>query len=318
MDEIAVKQGGATEACLVHVAGSDEAVDPQDRHRGEQLPLMPNVFPRHIRLSVAIITLNEEKNIGRCLESLGDLPDEILVVDSFSTDATKDICTPFGVRFVPHPFKGHKEQKNHAVSLARYDYILSLDADEALSDALREEIGKVKKNWRADAYEFNRLAHYGGERGKWIYHCGWYPGRKVRLFDRRKARWQGPYEGASLHEKVIVEPSSSIIHLPGNLLHYSFSSISEHVQKTNRYTDIAALEEFKRGKRARLHDFLRAPWQFFRDYILKRGFLDGETGLVICTINALYVFLKYAKIRSLAHRQGQGQGKSIAHNERDP
>ncbi|MCY4643593.1 MAG: glycosyltransferase family 2 protein [Bacteriovoracales bacterium] len=251
-----------------------------------------------IPLSVAIITFNEEKNIRRCLTSLGDLADEILVVDSFSTDSTKKICAEFGVRFVEHPFSGHKEQKNHAISLARYDHILSLDADEALDPTLQNEIEKVKQKWKAHAYTFNRLTRYGQQ---WIFHCGWYPNRRVRLFDRRKARWQGPHEGSSLHERIETDPDALVAHLPGHLLHYSFSSISEHVQKTDTYTTIAAQEAFKRGKRTHLYDFLRAPWQFFRDYIVRRGFLDGEMGLTICAVNALYVFLKYSKLRILAN-----------------
>ena len=141
-----------------------------------------------LKISAVIITYNEEANIERCLESLEGTADEVLVVDSFSTDRTADICKSKGVDFIQHPFKGHIEQKNYALSCAGNNYVLSLDADEALSDNLIQSIRAAKQNWRADGYSVNRLTNYCG---KWIRHCGWYPDKKVRLWDRRKGHWGG-------------------------------------------------------------------------------------------------------------------------------
>ncbi|MCY4644203.1 MAG: glycosyltransferase family 2 protein [Bacteriovoracales bacterium] len=251
-----------------------------------------------INLSAVIITFNEEKNIKRCVESLEDLADEILVLDSFSTDATKSICSRLGVRFVEHPFSGHKEQKNHATSLAKYNYILSLDADEALSGPLRKEIRGVKQNWQADAYRFNRLTRYGK---KWIYHSNWYPDAKIRLFDRQKARWGCRHEKASLHEFIQTDKGAHIKHIPGDLLHYSFSSISEHVQKIDHYTTLAAQEDFDCGKKIYIihHLFFRPFRYFVKAYLRKRGFLDGMEGFIICVISSFDIFLRYAKLKEL-------------------
>ena len=246
-----------------------------------------------IKLSAVIITFNEEKNIERCIESLRDVSDEILVVDSFSTDATKKFCTKLGVRFLEHPFKDYISQKNYAVSQASYDHILSLDADEMLDKTLQQEIHKIKQNGQADGYTFNRLNNYCG---KWIYHCGWYFDHQLRLFDRRRGRWVGMY----VHESVELDKTAKICHVPGNILHYTYSSISEHIAKTNRYTTIQSCGAFKQGKKSSLcHIILRPSWKFFRDYILKMGFLDGKKGFYICIINALYVFLKYVKLEEL-------------------
>ena len=151
-----------------------------------------------LKLSVVIITLNEEKNIERCLQSVKDIADEIIVVDSYSDDRTEEICSEFGVKFIQQKFKGYVDQKNDGNALASHDYILSLDADEALSEELAASISQVKENWQFDAYAMNRLTSYCG---KWIRHSGWYPDRKSRLFDRRKARWTGHL----VHERVEVE-----------------------------------------------------------------------------------------------------------------
>ena len=134
-----------------------------------------------IKLSCAIITLNEERNVARCIESLAGIADEIVVIDSGSTDATEAICRSYGVKFIQHDFEGYVEQKNFAVSQCAFEYILSLDADELLSEELKESISEIKNNWDKDGYSFNRLTNYCG---KWIRHCGWYPDRKLRLFKK--------------------------------------------------------------------------------------------------------------------------------------
>ncbi|MDO9181621.1 MAG: glycosyltransferase family 2 protein [Bacteriovorax sp.] len=244
-----------------------------------------------IKLSVVIITLNEEKNIGRCLSSVQEIADEILVVDSLSTDKTKEICESFKVRFIEQKFLGYIEQKNFALKLATHEYVLSLDADEALSEELRNEITKIKLNFSANGYKFNRLTQYNGH---WVRHCGWYPDEKLRLILKSKGQWSGN----NPHDCLNVE--GSVIHIKGNLLHYSYNSISSHVQQTIKFSEIEAVTLFSKGKRASIMKLVtRAPFQFFKDYFLKLGILDGRYGFVICYINALYVLLKYAKIIDL-------------------
>lgn len=245
-----------------------------------------------IKLSVVIITLNEEKNIGRCIDSVLQVADEILVVDSLSTDKTKEICLAKNVRFVEQKFLGYVEQKNFALSLATYDHVLSLDADECLDERLQGEIAAVKKSFNFDGYKFNRLTNYNG---KWIRHCGWYPDTKIRLVKKSHARWVGNNPHDSLELKGTVG------HLPGDMLHYSYESISAHVIQTNKFSTIEAQTLFNKGKRVSLFKLItRPPFQFFKDYILRRGFLDGYYGFIICFINALYILLKYAKMLDLA------------------
>lgn len=243
------------------------------------------------KLSAVIITLNEEKNIRRCIESLQSVADEIIVVDSLSTDKTKEICLGLGVRFIEQKFLGYIEQKNFALSMATYDHVLSLDADEALDDQLQSEILKLKSNFQCDGYEFNRLTMYNGF---WVRHCGWYPDKKLRLIKKDKAKWGG----TNPHDALILE--GTLGYIPGDLKHYSYDSISSHILQTNKFSTIEAQSLFKRGKRASLLKILtRPPFQFFKDYILKKGFLDGRYGFIICLINSLYVLLKYAKMMDL-------------------
>ncbi len=245
------------------------------------------------KLSVIIITLNEEKNIGRCLESISGVADEIVIVDSYSTDRTEEICKEYGTRFIKHAFEGHIEQKNWAITQARYPHILSLDADEVLSDRLRRSILEVKDNWEFDGYFFNRLTSYCG---KWIRHASWYPSRKLRLWDSRKGAWGG----MNPHDQFILEKGSGKKFLKGDLLHYSYYSIRQHLVQLNRFSDIAAQSFFKIGRKASWFNILFHPgWRFVRDYIIKLGFMDGFYGLVICLNSAHETFLKYAKLRQL-------------------
>lgn len=248
-----------------------------------------------IKLSAVIITLNEEKNIARCVESLKSVADEILVVDSLSTDKTRAICESFGVRFVEQKFLGYVEQKNFALNLATHDYVLSLDADEALDERLQKEILKVKADFKADGYEFNRLTQYNGF---WVRHCGWYPDTKLRIVKKHKARWVGNNPHDALNVDGVVS------HISGDLLHYSYDSISSHVLQTNKFSTIEAHSLFSKGKRATLTKLVtRPPFQFFKDYILKKGFLDGKYGFIICFINSLYVLLKYAKMMDMQQKR---------------
>lgn len=246
-----------------------------------------------IKLSVAIITFNEEKNIARAITSVKEIADEILVVDSFSTDKTEEICNSFGVRFIKNPFKGHIEQKNYALELCTHEYILSIDADEALSPELLNSIKKIKENFKADGYSFNRLTNYAGF---WVKHCGWYPDRKLRIIKKGKALWKG----VNPHDILILNDNLIEVKLDGDLLHYSYDSITGHITQTNKFTTIAAREAFNRGKRSSVTKIITRPFlKFLRDYFFKHGFLDGRYGFIICYINALSAFLKYSKIYEL-------------------
>jgi glycosyltransferase involved in cell wall biosynthesis len=244
-------------------------------------------------ISVVIITLNVEKTIKRCLDSIQDVADEILVVDSYSTDQTEEICKQYNARFLKHPFEGFRQQKNWAMAQARYDYILSIDADEALSETLKKSILTVKNDWTNDAYHFNRFNNYCGQ---WIKHSNWYPDRKVRLFDRRKGEWGG----INPHDKFILSNNSVSKFLEGDLLHWVLDSYEAHLDKVNRFTTIAANEYFKMGKKvSAIEIFFHGLWRFFKAYIVKLGFLDGYNGLVISYFSAMTSAIKYIKLRQL-------------------
>lgn len=250
-----------------------------------------------IALSVVIITKNEAENICRCLDAVQGLADEIVVVDSGSTDETEALCSLYQARFLYHPFEGYKQQKNYALAQAKYPYVLSLDADEVLSPELFQSILAAKKNWTHDAYQMNRLNNYCGQ---WIRYCGWYPDRKIRLFDKRKAKW-GIGE---IHERVVLQKEAMMAKLSGDLLHYSYNSIEEHVARSNNYSTRVAEVAFESGKRASIWKMLLSPLFFFlKKYFLKLGFLDGYYGFVICVIGGYYNFLKYAKLRELYRQQ---------------
>lgn len=245
-----------------------------------------------VRISAVIITFNEEKNIGRCLESLQGIVDEIVVVDSFSKDKTKQICNAFDVKFVEHAFDGHIEQKNWAITQASNAYVLSLDADEALDETLKRSIIKVKENWTHDAYSMNRLTNYCG---KWIHHCGWYPDKKLRLWDSRKGEWGGdnPHDKFELFDK-----KATTLHLEGDLLHYSYYTLEDHYKQVTYFTDILAKAQYNKGKKAPLIVLLFSPIvKFLKDYFFKLGFLDGKAGFTICRISAYATYMKYKKLR---------------------
>ena len=246
-----------------------------------------------VPLSVVIITLNEEANIARCLQALGNVADEVLVVDSFSTDRTVAICQLHGARLVQNEFVGYVEQKNFATKQAKYNYVLQLDADEVLTDELRQSIWAAKQNWQHAAYSLARLTNYCGT---WIRHGGWYPDRKLRLYDRRLGRWQG----LLLHEHYEVQPGQTTGHLAGDALHYSYASIAQHVRQLNKFTSISAREQALKGKTnvTLFHLVLKPFWKFVHGYIFRRGFLDGFAGLSIAAISATGVFLKFAKLKT--------------------
>lgn len=244
-----------------------------------------------MKISATIITFNEERNIARVLESLRCC-DEVLVLDSGSNDRTVEIATKLGARVVEASWHGYAAQKNIATELATHDWILSLDADESVSEALEAEIWQIKKAGpEADGYSMPRLAQY---LGRWILHSGWYPDRKVRLFNRKKARWVGKF----VHESVAVD--GRVTHLQSNLLHFTCDSLSQHLRSMDGYTTLAAQEIVSRGIRVGMARMLfDPPWTFFRTYFLKLGLLDGAEGMAIAYMAALYNFVKFFKARHM-------------------
>jgi len=250
------------------------------------------------KVSAAIITFNEAHRLARGLESLIGVVDEVIVVDSHSTDGTQELAKTYAeklnLNLIERPFEGHIEQKNFAISQCAHDYILSIDGDEALNKEMREEILKFKQSSsRPDGVMFRRLTNYNGF---WVRHCGWYPDWKLRLFHKDKAKWTGK----NPHDIISMEQASNIQRYNGEILHYSYTSVSDHIRQTNKFTTIAAKAAFDSGKRSGpIAPFFRGVLKFVRDYFIKRGFLDGRYGLIICVINSLYVFLKYTKIHEL-------------------
>jgi glycosyltransferase involved in cell wall biosynthesis len=247
-----------------------------------------------VKISATIITLNEERNIARAMESLRCV-DEIVVMDSGSNDRTAEIAEKLGARVIEGTWPGYAKQKNLAAEQASHDWILSIDADESLSEALEAEIWQLKKSGpRFDAYTMPRMAQY---LGRWIRHSGWYPDRKVRLYRRDKAIWEGPY----VHESVRV--NGRIGHLESNLLHFTCDSLSEHLRTLDRYTTLAAEQLLANGEQPTwLRQILTPPWTFFQTYVMKLGFLDGPEGLAIASMAAFYNYLKFAKARFMSFR----------------
>jgi len=240
------------------------------------------------RLSACIITLNEEHNLPRLLASLTGIADEIIVVDSGSTDHTQAVAVKHGAAFHFREWTDFAEQKNFAASLAQTDWILSLDADEELSSALHASILDWKKREpQFDVYEVARKAWY---LGAWIKHSGWYPDFKKRLYRKSAAEFAG-----SLHETLRFERASG--RLMGDLLHYTIRDFSEHEENVKRYSTLAARQMYAQGRRRWLGAFLFAtPWSFFQNFVLRAGFLDGYRGLLIARMAARTVQLKYRKL----------------------
>jgi glycosyltransferase involved in cell wall biosynthesis len=242
------------------------------------------------KLSVVIICFNEEKNIGRCIDSVKEVADEILILDSYSTDQTVTIAESKGAVVKQEVFKGFIEKKNKAVGLASNDYVLSLDADETLDPLLVDSIRQAKENYTYRAYRMNRCSSYCG---KFIRHGSWYPDTKIRLFDRRIAGWGG----TNPHDKVVFREKIQVEHLKGDILHYSYRNISEHVNQNNKLSTLAAESLYAEGKKTNLINIFGRPfWAFLVSYIFRAGFLDGLFGLVIAIQIAHMTFLKHLKL----------------------
>ena len=248
------------------------------------------------KLSAVIITFNEERNIQRCIESLLPIADEIIVVDSFSTDRTEEICKLYSIKFFQNVFEGHIEQKNIALLKANHEWILSVDADEALSETLQKAIKKSLEAPQFDAFAMNRLTNYCG---KWVKYCGWYPDTKVRLVKKNKAHWTG----TNPHDKLELKEKSQVCSLQGDLLHYSYYTKEDHFKQIEYFGNISAKELFLKGKNISVFLlYLKVITQFFKSYFVKMGFLDGKTGWLISSRSAYATLRKYQILRKMYHK----------------
>ena len=240
-----------------------------------------------MEVSAVLITRNEEKNLPRVLKEL-HWCEEIVVVDSGSTDNTIQIAHQFGARVLHHEFKDFSDQKNFADQNASHNWILALDADEVPSSILATSLREIKDHGTAfNAYQFSRKAFY---LGKWINHSGWYPDKKIRFYDRRRVRWTG-----RVHESITFD--GAVGELDGDLLHYTCQSLAEHILTTDQYTTLAAREFLDNGHQPNIVSMVFSPpWAFVRSYFIKLGFLDGLHGFTIAFMSAFYVFIKHTKI----------------------
>ncbi len=257
------------------------------------------------KLSVVVITFNEEKNIGRCIDSVSSVADEVIVLDSFSTDNTVAIAAQKGAIVKQQSFSGYIRQKNKALELAEHDYVLLLDADEAVSDELAASIKKVKQNFDNKAFVMNRCNIYCGRP---IRHGLWYPDRKLRLFDKRI----GSCGGLNPHDKIVLSEDCPVEHLEGDLLHYTYQSLDEYLVRNEEVSTTAAESIFNAGKKVHWSKIFLSPlWAFINGYFLRLGFLDGQYGLVIATHTANQSYRKYYKLKQL---QKKATGKMRLQN----
>ena len=248
-----------------------------------------------MKISAVIITRNEEKNIARCLESLKWV-DEIVVVDSESTDKTVEIAKRYNAKIVSPIWEGYGKAKNFGVDAVCGEWILSVDADEELSEKLKIEIKEIISNLDAcDGYYLKRKTKF---MGRWILHCGWYPDYILRLFKKSKGR----FDDKVIHERVLVQGTTGKTN--GELLHYSYESLEQYFEKFNRYTTISANEELAKGTNVDIVKLLIKPIAaFLKHYIIKLGFLDSTAGFVLSVLSAKAVFVKYSKLMELIKKE---------------
>lgn len=245
------------------------------------------------QISAVVITFNEELNIGRCIESLISVADEIIVIDSFSSDKTKEICSQYPIQFIQIEWMGYSETKNYGNSLARYNYILSIDADESLSYALQDEIKLLKTKKIEGVYDINRITNYCG---KWIRHGGWFPDWKLRLFPKEYCNWNS----SIVHEELECVINLSYSRLNGLLEHYSYYSFEQHQEKADKYSILTAQKYFSQNRKSSfLNPILSGVTRFLSMYILRLGFLDGSSGYKIAIISAKSNYLKYKELNRL-------------------
>lgn len=251
-----------------------------------------------MQLSVVVITLNEEKNIERCLKAVQGIADEIILVDSLSTDNTLKLAEPYVTRVVSQEFLGYVAQRNFATDQATHDWILMLDADEVVSEDLSKNILQIKSQPHHQVYELGRLTNYCG---KWIKHSGWYPDKKIRLYNRTKGKWIGELVHEHWEANTLSESIGSV---KGHLLHYTFNTIDEHIRQIHKFTELSAISAAKKGKTCSLFKIWFGPkWYFISRYIFKLGFLDGYYGYLVCKLSAYAQLIKYSKIRAYSKKK---------------
>ncbi len=253
------------------------------------------------KISACIISFNEEKKIEDCLKSLLPVADEIIIVDSLRTEETIKIAEKYTNKIFHQKFLGHIEQKNLAVEKASNDWVISLDCDERLTDELQQSILSIKDQLEdnsADTYCMARKTFYIY---RWLNHC-WYPDTKTRLFNKNSAHWGG----TNPHDRIITD-GNNIVKLKGDIEHYSFDSLSAHLQTIDKFTEIGANEIIKKNKSVSLiSPFTHAFWIFIKTYFIKRGFLDGFAGILVATLSSVHVFVKYSKVILKRKQEKQG------------
>ncbi|MBI5360904.1 MAG: glycosyltransferase family 2 protein [Planctomycetes bacterium] len=240
-------------------------------------------------VSVCIVTFNEEANIGRCLESV-KWAEEIIVVDSFSTDKTVEIAGQFNARVTQRAWPGHIEQKTYALSLAKNEWVLCLDADEVVTDSLKDEMFRRLEQdaGKVDGYCVKRHTFY---LNRWINHGGWYPDYKLRLFKKSK----GYIAGVNPHDRYFI--NGAAVRLNGDMIHYTYRDIAHQLRTIDSFSNISAEQLMKQGRKSALIPMIvKPPLKFLETYVYKLGFMDGMAGLIISVLTSYYVFLKYAKL----------------------
>ena len=245
-----------------------------------------------MEISAVIITFNEEKRLEPALKSLAGLVSEIVVVDSFSNDNTVKLAKKYTNKVFQRKWTDYTDQKNYANTRTSFPWILSLDADERISTELRKEILEIKKEEpECDGFSIPRQVYY---LGKWIRHSGWYPDRKLRLFRKDRARWEGEY----VHERLVIE--GKIQKLSGSIHHFTYRNISEHLDRINKFSELGAQKLYANGKKCRWHHLVFVPFfRFVKSFFWRAGFLDGYPGFIVSVLNSYSIFLRYAKLREI-------------------
>lgn len=263
-------------------------------------------------VSACIIAFNEQAKLPACLESV-EFCAEVVVIDSHSTDGTRELATQRGARVIERDWPGHIEQKNFAIEQATHDWVLCLDADERVTPELRASIEQALAEEPAvDGFEVNRRNLY---LGRWIKGGGFYPDRKLRLFRRTKGRWGG----VNPHDHVHLQAGGPTQRLAGDLEHLTYDGIADHLRTIDYFSTIAAQEKLSRGQRAPTFQMLfNPPWKFFKMFVLQLGLRDGWRGLIVAMLGAVYVFLRYAKLWELIHVHGKtpGSGAPVTYGRR--
>lgn len=245
-------------------------------------------------ISATIICRDEEAKIGRALQSLKEVADEIVVVDSGSADSTEEICRRYTDRFIYREWEGYRSQKQFATDSAKFDWVLSIDADEVVSDRLGQEILAWKRETGGQPFDGYLIARKTFFMGRWIEHTTWYPDWQLRLFRRSKGIWKG----RRVHESFQSE--GAVGKFREHLEHYTYSSVSEYLQQLERFSALAAADYHDNGRRAGWKELaLLPPLTFLNNFLLRRGFLDGVPGLSASALSAVSVFFKFLKLREL-------------------